>query len=212
VPESEARRAYLERMKGSRQFEYFGIRPLWRPGEQDIMGFCHDEVVRQWHNTRVRSDGGIRVDWMMRAWDYARDKAKTGVRPDPDDIQRLAAYIEPDGNRLGWRLVGVTIAGQSGAPAGMVPYLMEVLYSRVYAVEPVQGLKGASSGEYRSSWEAFEKLTADIQTTDDWYLAFEAVHPFVDGNRRTGKVLYNWLLGTLDDPVLVRDYFGGGNP
>lgn len=36
--------------------------------------------------------------------------------------------------------------------------------------------------------------------------------PFADGNGRTGKILHNWLLGTLNDPVLVTDYFGGGNP
>jgi fido (protein-threonine AMPylation protein) len=51
-----------------------------------------------------------------------------------------------------------------------------------------------------------------VDTVDEWYLAFEWIHPFRDGNGRTGKVLHNWLNGTLDDPVLVSDYFGAGNP
>lgn len=45
-----------------------------------------------------------------------------------------------------------------------------------------------------------------------WLRVNPSIHPFYDGNGRTGKILHNWLLGTLDDPVLVYDYFGGGNP
>ena len=58
----------------------------------------------------------------------------------------------------------------------------------------------------------FERDVLRIRTADDWYLAYEWIHPFCDGNGRTGKILHNWLLGTLDAPVLVPDYFGMGNP
>ena len=42
----------------------------------------------------------------------------------------------------------------------------------------------------------------------EWIRQFLVIHPFVDGNGRTALVLYNWLLGTLDDPQKYPDYFG----
>ena len=74
----------------------------------------------------------------------------------------------------------------------------------------------ARSTPNKSQAEYFAAYGFDVSTfegtADDAYLEFQRIHPFVDGNGRVGKILHNWLNDTLHDPILVKDYFGGGNP
>lgn len=219
---------YLDLMAGSHQFNFFGLRPEWNPEDEDesgIMGFCHDEVVRQFHDTRVGWDGGVRVRWMLAAWDFARNQAQDGRLPDMDDILRLGDTIEPGVNStVGFRVQNVWIGDSTGAPPRLLPVLMTLLVQKVADVRPEQGRIGPHPDTYRDLWgrdskareetvfAGFTDLLGYVETADDWYLAFEAIHPFGDGNGRTGKILHCWLLDTLEWPVLVHDYFGSGNP
>jgi hypothetical protein len=49
----------------------------------------------------------------------------------------------------------------------------------------------------------------DDMTPLEFYREFEQIHPFVDGNGRTGKILFNWLNGTLLEPIFPPNDFWG---
>lgn len=212
---------YVHRMRNCRPFQFFGIHPEWFPGEKDVEGFIHDEVVRQFHDTRVREDGGVRIQWMEAAWEYAQ--RNSNVTPTVQDIIKLGALVEPKKNGPGGpRIVDIQIAGHRGCPPVVIPELLSLLVVQIPELERVQGLGPLGRHDWRAAWkwydskslilEEFSNRVPQVKTVDDWYLCYEMIHPFADGNGRTGKILHNWLLGTLDDPVLVEDYFGEGNP
>jgi len=61
-----------------------------------------------------------------------------------------------------------------------------------------------------ASWEQIPGLIDDwiahIHRSDDWqadHVAYERIHPFVDGNGRTGRMFMNWQRLRLGLPVLV---------
>ena len=200
---------YANRMRKVRAFQFFGITPQWHPETKDIEGFCHDEVVRQFHDTRDWNDGGKRVEGMLNAWHYAQGNAFH--TPGVQDIKTLGAMVEPDYNINGgeFRHENVYIGDRMGVYPPFLAQSVDILVTRAGAVAP------GTAHEGFVNWlqiEDFKNQAEDITSVDEWYLAYEWIHPFRDGNGRTGKILYNWLNGTLDDPVLVKDYFGGGNP
>lgn len=51
--------------------------------------------------------------------------------------------------------------------------------------------------------EGFPELTAE-----EAYLGFEQIHPFTDGNGRVGAILYNFKLGTLENPKMPPEFPG----
>jgi hypothetical protein len=204
---------YRVRMRQNcRPFSFFGITPVWRPGEGDVDGFIHDEVVRQFHDTRLEDDGGKRIRFMTRAWQYAQETAESRL-PTVDDVLQLGAMIEPSYNSVRgvpeFRHENVYIGDRLGVYPPFIRDTMRVLMDRASAVVPGPAWRGYVN---RFVIEAFTGQAEEIETVDQFYVAFEWIHPFRDGNGRTGKILHNWLSGTLDDPVLVSDYFGGGNP
>ena len=162
-----------------------------------IRSFILGEVERQYHPIGTR-EYAERVEWMTDTWLWANTCSIGHAKPTIKDMLHIAAMIEPEVNGKGYRTCGVRIGGHEATYWQYVANDVEWLWSYVHNVRPEQGLG--------------ETPTLGVLTADDFYLEFERIHPFGDGNGRTGKVLHNWLLGTLDDPVLVHDYYGAGNP
>jgi hypothetical protein len=194
----------------------------WLRVSPDIRSFVLGEVERQhWHIGTP--DYARRVEWMTDAWTWAQlqaasyenrpylapnplgDKMTRPAPPTVDDILFIAGRIEPGENKGGYRRHGVQVGDRTCPGPDEVPMLVERLWQHIDSVAPITGYRwGEVLDVYKSEQYGM--------TADDFYLEFERIHPFGDGNGRTGKILHNWLLGTLDKPVLVADYFGGGNP
>lgn len=102
--------------------------------------------------------------------------------PNANQIQHLGFLVEPRTNTDGrWRKTQVRVGMSVKPDPAEVPRLMDNLIN---------------------AW-------ADIDA-DAWYREFEEVHPFGDGNGRTGNILWNWHRGTLtpDRLEFPPDYWG----
>ena len=123
--------------------------------------------------------GPVQVSWMCDAWAFAQ--SCTSPKPSLEQIKRVAHLIEREKNDPhSWRRVGVRVGYHIAPRPQELPDLMDKWIQNVYQMTP-----------------------------EEAYKEFELIHPFVDGNGRTGKVIFNWLKGTLDRPVMPPNFFGG---
>lgn len=135
---------------------------------------------------RRQGRGPLQVANMIEAW---MDAAETKESGNPMTLARIEAWgtlIEPtknDGFRHTPVFVGNYETGYEMKPdPELIPHLMQ-------------------------NWLA--NLTG---APDDDYKAFEDIHPFSDGNGRTGKIIFNWLNNSLLDPKWPKNWWGISNP
>jgi Fic family protein len=92
----------------------------------------------------------------------------------------MAQMIERNANAMGVRQCAVRVGSHSFPEWRNIPTLLERLWEKRDSLTPIE-----------------------------FYKEFELIHPFVDGNGRTGKILLNWLNGTLLNPIFPpADLFG----
>ena len=150
--------------------------------QASVIKYCAQECERQ-------NSGAMSVYRMVVAWDKACDYKNQGVGIEDDMLWELAAIIEPDKNAAGYRRVNVTARG--GILTGSEPQLIERHMREL----------GDMLSACQATRETIEHLGQKL--TPQWfYERFETIHPFADGNGRTGKILYNYLLDRLHAPLL----------
>lgn len=121
--------------------------------------------------------GEMSVFNMAEAWLFANDLV---LEPSitMNDILNLGKAVEPEKNLRGLRKVSVWLPSLQPPP-----------------------------------WREVERLMTDLlqhqrdTTALEFYVEFEKIHPFVDGNGRVGALLYNVLSGTIRQPVAPPDVF-----
>ncbi len=126
--------------------------------------------------------GEASVFWMLQGWDYARRRmpgAEPRLMPDgswheigPEHVLALGRLVEPRHNQGGLRTVDVRVGASVKMPWGDVPAALGRWIEDLPCLDPT---------------EAFRQ--------------YEEIHPFRDGNGRTGSIIFNLLSGTLDAPV-----------
>jgi len=124
-----------------------------------------------------QQSGELSVAWMFEGWRYAAAHRSEWIAV--EDILELGRLIEPGKNRNGFRQVGVRVGSSVKMDWSLVS---DALNSLVKATPPLNSI---------TEVEAIE-----------WFRQYEEIHPFVDGNGRTGNLLFNWLKGTLEVPVM----------
>ena len=121
---------------------------------------------------RLQVSGELSVGYMLEAWAYALAHPRTTTLPLAHEfILQLGALVEPHKNGSGYRTCDVRVGSNVKMPWRYVPTQMEKL------------------------------LKIPGGDTSDWFYEYENIHPFVDGNGRTGAILYNYLNGTLLQPT-----------
>jgi hypothetical protein len=135
------------------------------------------------HEVWRQRDGPLHVAYMCNAWAHAIVAARKRLPLSHDLIRTWGRLIEPDENRQGYRTHRIRV----GASNGTEPWLIQAEMDGL-----IRSIKN--------------------YTPEDAYKRFEEIHPFGDGNGRTGKVIFNFLKGTLGKPEMPPNFFGCSNP
>jgi hypothetical protein len=118
-----------------------------------------------------------KVLWMLDAWRYAVKESKKSVFPSMNNMIDLGRMVERETNNYGIKKIEVGIANKK------------------FIVD--------NKSLIRQCQELFESI--DILTPNELYSDFLLLGPFADGNVRTAKIIYNWHLHTLLDPVDISE-------
>lgn len=158
------------------------------PGVTSVLFTKRQMAVIEWATIECRRQrsGEVSVAWMLHAWECAviltsqnDAQRQEPLWPNEAAILEIARLVEPQVNKNGYRQVSVRVGSDIKMDWKHVPRTMTNLIR--------------AAGEI---------------TPKDWFHEYENIHPFRDGNGRTGSILYNWLMGTLETPLEPPEFWG----
>jgi Fic/DOC family len=132
---------------------------------------------------RRQRDDPVEVPNLFYAWDYAVDHNPSILTV--DFILQLGFLAKPSVNNRGFRKYPIRIGYDTRSNERDIP------------VQVIQLCELYNEGRL---------------TPQELYMEYEYIHPFGDGNGRTGKILFNWANKTLLDPVMPENPFGWAIP
>lgn len=165
---------------------------MFTPAQLGVIEFCSIECSRQ-------ASGELSVGDMLNGWHFAALASKWGRKVDLDFIRELGQKVEPLDNKVGFRRNRIFISdgwetSLIGSPYEEIERHLALLVESYYdgSLVPSHALA--------------------VTKEDQFYFDYEGVHPFNDGNGRTGKILYNYLRGTMYLPEFPPNFWGISNP
>lgn len=142
-----------------------------------MMNLRQSEHVVAWcaQECEWQGSGEMSVAHMFSAYLYARRHRTRPILL--RDVLALGRIVEPRLNMVGLRTVGVRVGFDVKMDWQLVPAALDQLIAEQPAIP------------------------ASVENATEWFRQYQEIHPWRDGNGRTGNILYNWLLGTLEAPV-----------
>jgi hypothetical protein len=149
----------------------------------NIIDFIHEEVKRQGFTGASHVE---RSQYMLTAWKHAQDNRAKNYPITTVSISTWGFMIEPNVNgRTGWRNIDVIAGGRRCPRNEEVPALMDFFVTSI--------------------------IPSNTAPPEKYHI-FELIHPFVDGNGRVGKIIFNYLCNSMASPMWPPDFFGAGVP
>jgi hypothetical protein len=152
----------------------------------EIVKFCAEECARQ------RVTDPLKVWHYVEAWHDALHTLDNRRRGDPLGYQELT-------HEMVWRW-GSRVERDKNLPTQYRGYFAGV---HRFDSPPPQEVEARMD-----RW--LDLVNGKHVSPQEAYKEFEVIHPLKDGNGRVGKIIYNWLKGTLDSPVMPPNFFGEG--
>lgn len=123
--------------------------------------------------------------WTRTAWmldAWVYAEERSAHKPSLHHLIGIGKRVERLQNLNGIRTVNVRVGPKVCPDHERVPGLLELLFEQRDQLEPLE-----------------------------FYRGLLEIHPFVDGNGRTGKIILNWLNGSLHVPIFPAHDFWGVN-